>query len=245
MAAVVQGVHEVRRLLNQPPVVIGGLAVLARLSKSYRATVDLDLVDRLVGVPQLQVLRAATGAVAVEPAAVMLPTTFGPVTVDVLEVRQVELDQPSDDPGDRLHATAHAWASDTAGEMTIEVERTSGQRIEVVTPVAEPGPLVAMKLQSVMNREALKQGTDLLDIVRLTLDPVAGRIALSQIRAVADHVAYDVAAHVDLWFISAQERSLRWIRNTGNVDVTVDDLELVAELLLSAAARPAAGSGAT
>src|SRR5699024_1019894 len=100
MAAVVQGVHEVRRLLNQPPVVIGGLAVLARLSKSYRATVDLDLVDRLVGVPQLQVLRAATGAVAVEPAAVMLPTTFGPVTVDVLEVRQVELDQPSDDPGD-------------------------------------------------------------------------------------------------------------------------------------------------
>jgi len=31
MAAVVQGVEEVRQLIGQPPVVIGGLAVMCRL----------------------------------------------------------------------------------------------------------------------------------------------------------------------------------------------------------------------
>lgn len=63
MAAVVQGVEEVRVLIGQPPVVVGGLAVMCRLASPYRATTDLDVVDRLLGpVPQLQVLRAAQGA---------------------------------------------------------------------------------------------------------------------------------------------------------------------------------------
>jgi hypothetical protein len=44
-------------------VVVGGLAVMCCLSDPYRATTDLDVVDRLLGeVPQLQVLRAARGA---------------------------------------------------------------------------------------------------------------------------------------------------------------------------------------
>jgi hypothetical protein len=77
---------------------------MCRLSSPYRATTDLDVVDRLHGeVPQLQVLRAAQGAKPVEPAAVLLPTPYGQVKVDVLEVRQIEIDHPSDDPGDRLH----------------------------------------------------------------------------------------------------------------------------------------------
>jgi hypothetical protein len=60
MAAVVQGVEEVRILIGQPPVVVGGLAVMCRLASPYRATTDLDVVDRLLGpVPQRQVLRAA------------------------------------------------------------------------------------------------------------------------------------------------------------------------------------------
>lgn len=74
MAAIVQGVSEVRELIGQPPVIVGGLAVLARLSNPYRATVDLDIVDRRLGhVPQLEVLRAADGAEPVEPSAVLLP----------------------------------------------------------------------------------------------------------------------------------------------------------------------------
>lgn len=238
MASIVQGVAEVRDLLGQPPVVVVGLAVLSRLSTPYRATVDLDVVDRLLGdTPQLEVLRSADGAETAEPAAVLLPTAYGPVRVDVLEVQQVELDQPSDDPGDRLHASAHAWANDSATDLTIEVVLSGGGHIEVTTPVAEPGPLIAMKLQAVMNRSVAKQGTDLQDILRLTFDDRTRPAALAQIGAVDDAVARDIALHVDHWFVSKQAQSLRWIRQTGGDEVASDDLALAAELLGAAATR--------
>lgn len=238
MAAVIQGVAEVRDLIDETPVIVGGLAVLARLSNPYRATVDLDVVDRMLGAtPQLEVLRSAPGAEPVDPAAVLLPTAFGSVRVDVLAVRQAELDQPSDDPGDRLHASSHAWASDTATEMLIEVVRRDGQRVEVTTRVAEPGPLIAMKLQAVMKRSVGKQGTDLLDIVRLTLDDGTRSTVLRQIGGVTPAIASDVALHVDLWFVRRRQQVLQWTRNVGGDDVSLDDIDLVAELLGGAAVR--------
>jgi hypothetical protein len=141
MAAVVQGVEEVRTLIGHPPVVVGGLAMMCRLSRPYRATTDLDVVDRMLGeMPQLQVLRAARGAEPVDPASVLLPTTYGQVKVDVLEVRQIEIDQPSDDPGDRLHAFAHAWANDSATPARIMraklIQNTSGLLVVGFGPVA-------------------------------------------------------------------------------------------------------------
>ena len=202
MAAVVQGVAEVRALIGQPPVVVGGLAVMCRLSDPYRATTDLDVVDRLLGeVPQLQVLRGAHGAESVEPTSVLLPTPYGQVKVDVLEVRQIEIDQPSDDPGDRLHASAHAWANDTASEVTIEVVPLNGAHVEVSALVAEPGPIVAMKLQAIMNRAVAKQGTDLQDIARLILDEQVRSAALAQLRGCDASIAADIALHVELWLV--------------------------------------------
>jgi hypothetical protein len=155
----------------------------------------------------------------------------------VLEVRQVELDHPSDDPGDRLHASAHAWANDTATDLSIEVLGAGGERVKVITPVAEPGPLIAMKLQAVMNRSVDKQGTDLLDIMRLTVDEVTWPAALSQIGSVDAAVARDIALHVDLWFVRRRERALQWIHGAGGRDLTSDDLDLVTELLNDAAQR--------
>lgn len=184
MAAVVAGVIEVGSHIGQPPVIVGELAVLSRLSPPYRATTDLDVVGRRrSGLRQLEVLRAPTDAKSIEPAAVELATPYGPVKGDVLEVRQVETDHPSDDPGDRLHASAHAWANDTATGLTMEVIVPEGGTIEVTAPVAEPGPLVAMKLQAIMNRSVEKQGADLLDI-RLCLDSATRPVALKQIRGV-------------------------------------------------------------
>jgi hypothetical protein len=238
MAAVVQGVEEVRILIGQPPVVVGGLAVMCRLASPYRATTDLDVVDRLLGAaPQLQVLRAARGAEPVEPTSVLLPTVHGHVKVDVLEVRQIEIDQPSDDPGDRLHAFAHAWASDTATGLTIEVVPLSGGHVEVSALVAEPGPLVAMKLQAIMNRAVAKQGTDLQDIVRLILDQEARPAALAQLGRCDASTAADIALHANLWLVDRRRQALRWIHDVGGAELTLDDLDLVAELLLAACER--------
>jgi hypothetical protein len=237
MVAVVQALIQVRDTLSRPPVIVGGLAVLARLSTPYRATVDLDVVDRMRGPSQLDLLRAVSGAEPVEPAAVLLPTPVGPVRVDVLPVRQAELDRPSDDPGDRLHASSHAWAHDSATDLTLEIIRPNGQPLAVTTPVAEPGPLIAMKLQAVMNRSTGKQGTDLLDIVRLTLDPATRPAALNQIQDVDPAIAHDIALHVDLWFRRDTRKAQRWITQAGGTDVTAEDLELVAELLDEAVHR--------
>lgn len=238
MAAIVQGIAEVRSVIGQPPVIVGGLAVLCRLSSPYRATTDLDVVDRRHGAtPHLQVLRAVSGAEPVEPAAVLLPTAFGPVKLDVLEVRQIEIDHPSDDPGDRLHASAHAWAHDTATNLTIEVATPKRESIEVTTPVAEPGPLIAMKLRAVMNRSIQKQGTDLLDIIRLTFDAGTREVALQQIRAVDDSVARDIAVHVELWFGTRRTQALEWVRRAGGAGLVIDDIDLVHELLSGASRR--------
>ena len=238
MAAIVQGITEVRDLIGQAPVVVGGLAVLCRLSAPHRATTDLDVVDRLRGpAPQLEVLRAASGAQRVEPAAVLLPTRYGPIKVDVLEVRQIEIDHPSDDPGDRLHAWSHAWANDTATDVTIEVMLIGGDRVHVTAPVAEPDPLVAMKLQAVMNRSTNKQGTDLQDIVRLVLDRSAGPTALEQIGTCEAPMPADIAAHVDLWLRGRRADALRWIRASGGGDLTLEDIDLAADLIAAACTR--------
>lgn len=238
MAAVVQGVREVEAILGRAPVVVGGLAVMCRLSNPYRATTDLDVVDRgTAGPAHLEVLRSVPGAVAVEPAAVELATEFGPVRVDVLEVRQAEIDHPSDDPGDRLHAASHAWAHDTRTDVTIRASCRDGRTVEVVAPVAEPGPLIAMKLQALMDRGVDKQGTDLQDLLRLTLDPVAGPTAMGQIASCDAGVAEDLGFHVRKWLVRDRREAVRLLARSGGADLVLDDVDLVAELLLGAVER--------
>lgn len=245
MASIVRGIETVARSIGQPPTVVGGLAVMSRLSKPHRVTVDLDIVDRgLHDASQLEVLRSVEGADVVEPSAVSLQTEYGAVKVDVLEVRQVELDQPSNDPGDRLHATAHAWAFDTATDVTFIVELGDDKRLIVTTPVAEPGPLIAMKLQAVDDRGTAKQGTDLLDIVRLTSDRRTREAALAQLEAVDDSVAADIALHVDRWLVKKRQHALTRINRVPGAEVVADDLDLVAELLASACSGRRAGGNA-
>jgi hypothetical protein len=238
MTAVVQAIADIERLVGRPAVVVGGLAVLCRMSTQHRATTDLDIVDRLLGSrPHLELLREVSGAQSVQPAAVMLPTAFGVARVDVLEVNQVEIDQPSDDPGDRLFAAAHAWAYDTASPVDLRAEPLQGAAVQVRTMVAGPGPLIAMKLQAVMNRASSKQGTDLGDIVRLVLDPAARDRALQQIATCPDEMAGDIGLHANLWLVQRRLETLRSIEAAGGFDVEGDDIDLVAELLSEAARR--------
>ncbi len=96
--------------------------------------------------------------------------------------------------------------------------------------MAEPGPLIAMKLQSIMNRGRVKEATDLLDIVAFTLDPVTGPTSRSQL-ADADRVLRgDALLHVQLWFEDRVDRSLRLVRNIPE-GRELDDLRLVGDLL--------------
>lgn len=92
-----------------------------------------------------------------------------------------------------------------------------------------------MKLQSIMNRPAAKEGTDLLDIIRLSLDPVAGHAVRSQLSRADQQLRLDAALHVERWFFERANRSLQVIRAVPEGRTTeLDDLHLVGELITNA-----------
>lgn len=229
MSALAQAIPEIAALTGRPVVVIGGLAVVCRLTDPYRVTSDLDTVDRRgPGVPAQLELLLASGAEASGVAGVLVPTSAGRVQVDVLEVTDAALADLSDDPTDRLHVLSHAWAAETATPIWL---RADGRPAFTVA-VAEPGPLIAMKLQSIMNRGAAKEATDLLDIIRLTLDPIAGSVLRSQLAGASSRLREDADLHVQRWFGDHADRLLRRVRAIPEgYDTQAGDLELVGELL--------------
>jgi hypothetical protein len=111
--------------------------------------------------------------------------------------------------------------------------------------MAEPGPLVAAKLQSVMDRPGAKAGTDLLDIVRLTLSPRTRPAVLAQCGDCADHLAGAARQRAGLWFGTRRLDSIRLIRAVGGHDVDGDIVDLVGELLIDAFGRAADGARGT
>lgn len=216
-------------------VVVGGLAVLCRLSRPYRATTDLDTVSRLEEgqTGQLELLVAA-GATLSGPSGVQLPTALGPVQIDVLQVADADFDPLPDDPTGRLHVLSHAWAADTATLMTLMAD--APPPVDVL--VAQPAALVAIKLQSAMNRGAAKEGTDFLDIVRLSTDPVTNRPVVDGLQSAGQQLKDDALLHVGRWFEKGRDRTLKRIRTIPEGGATtMDDLDLVAELLTAALGR--------
>ncbi len=126
---------------------------------------------------------------------------------------------------------SHAWAAATCTPVLIRTHGVPDLRVQV----AEAGPLVAMKLRSIMNRGAAKEGTDLLDIIRLTLDQTVGPDVRRQLAGAHAQLRQDAILHAQLWFADRSDRALRLIRaGPEGRDVQLDDLHLVGELLQGA-----------
>jgi len=229
LAAIVSAIPITARDTGRPVIVVGGLAVLCRLSTPYRATTDLDTVARLQAgqVGQLELLVAA-GATRSGPTGAQVATPLGPVQVDVLEITEADFDPLPDDPTDRLHVLAHAWAAQTSTQVRLVADDVG----PVTVLVAHPAALVGMKLQSVMNRGAAKEGTDLLDIVRLLTDPSTAAAVVQGLREADGQLRSDALLHAKRWFTTSIDRTLARIRAVPEGSTTtLDDLALVAELL--------------
>ena len=86
MSALAHAIPVIASRTGREVIVIGGLAVVCRLTRPYRATGDLDTVDRrgTNETPQLQLLLAsgaeASGAEASGVSGVLVPTTAGRFT---------------------------------------------------------------------------------------------------------------------------------------------------------------------
>ncbi len=213
-------------------VLVGGLAVMCRLPAPYRVTTDLDTVDRRAVDQDSQLeLLVSAGATPSGPSGVLVRTPFGDVQVDVLQVTDADVADLPDDPTDRLHVQSHAWAASTATGLVLTVEEIP----PLTVAVAEPGPIIAMKLQSIMNRGAAKEGTDLLDIVRLTLDRSCGPASRDQLEAADRQLRADALLHARRWFHQAADRSLKKVRAVPEGrDLELDDMRLVGDLLVAA-----------
>jgi hypothetical protein len=95
-----------------------------------------------------------------------------------------------------------------------------------------------MKLQSVMDRGAAKEGTDLLDIVRITLDRTCGPTSRDQLESADAQLRIDALLHARQWFDRFDTQSLRKIRAVPEGrDVEIDDMRLVGDLLVGALDR--------
>jgi len=232
MSALVHAIPSIVERTKREVVLIGGLAVMCRLNQPYRVTTDLDTVNRRGDSepPQLELL-LASGAEPSGISGALVHTPAGDVQVDVLEVTDADLNALPNDPTDRLHVLAHAWAASSASLMIIR----ANDMPDLEVAVAEPGPLIAMKLQSIMNRGATKEGTDLLDIIRLSLDAGCGPRARTQLDAADVQLRNDAALHARRWFDEYAGRSSRLVRAVPEGrDTQLDDLHLVGELLESA-----------
>lgn len=229
MSALILAIPQVAARTGRGVIVIGGLAVVCRLTSPYRATSDLDTVNRRTPnqIPQLQLL-IDSGATPSGPSGALVPTDAGPVQVDVLEVTDTDLSPLPDDPTDRLHVLSHAWAAATATPVVIRA--TDVPKLTVA--VAEPGALIAMKLQSLMNRGAAKEGTDLLDITRLSLDPVTGPLVRTQLAEADAQLRSDAVLHTRRWFNEHASRSIKLVQAVPEGrQLQIDDLRFVGELL--------------
>ncbi|MGH3586740.1 MAG: hypothetical protein ACRDQ0_10495 [Pseudonocardia sp.] len=235
MTRLVSAVPVVAEHTGRAVVLVGGLAVMCRLDAPYRATTDLDTVDRSVDgqQPQLELLLSA-GAARSGPSGALVSTPFGAVQVDVLQVTDADIRDLPEDPTDRLHVLSHAWAASTATGLVLAADELPPLKVAV----AEPGPIIAMKLQSIMNRGAAKEGTDLLDIVRLTLDRTCGPTSREQLAAADRLLRADALLHARRWFDQAADRSLKRVRAVPEgASLEVDDLRLVGDLLIAALDR--------
>ncbi|QUQ71528.1 hypothetical protein [Kutzneria sp. CA-103260] len=233
--ALLQAIPEVEYRLGRPVTLVGGLAVLSRLgTAAHRVTTDVDTVNRRADGErgQLEVL-LASGATAIDGAGAMITTESGEVRIDVLEISERELAELSEDPTDRLYALAHDWALRTATPLQIRAA-AGGTAFEHSVKVAEPGPLIATKLQALPNRSKTKEATDILDIIRLALDPQTGPAIRRQLAFSDSQLRHDAALHVQAWFVDNASRTLRLVRTTpAGADTASDTVALVGELLLA------------
>lgn len=195
---------------------IGGVAVMVRLSQAHRATQDIDEVVEPSS-PTAAVLIAGPGAVEHR-----VETADG-VRVDLIAVgdRDLALLQPADLPehdDDRLWALAHDFALRSAEPALIRVTDPAGSLIaETASPVATAAALFATKLQSAPRRSGdtqAKRGSDVYDAF-LLLDQLGPHTLADALRQGPHDLATLVSGLAARLLDHEAERTLRWTAHAG------------------------------
>lgn len=194
-------------------VVVGGIAVSARLGRAHRATADVDtVVDNTTPPDAVEAVLALPGS---EPD----PDQNHRVWVDgtKIEFLRVEPVTPADLEGvperNALFVASHTWALDRASPLTLIAQ--DDRAVSATAPFATPGPLIAMKLHAIQSRSAFgpdKRGGDAWDIYRLLLDLDADGAVTAELVAAPEPLPHLVADAARRVLLDGARRAVGWMR---------------------------------
>jgi predicted nucleotidyltransferase len=215
-------------------VLVGGLAVMARLATVHRATSDLDALS---GDDQFVLVCESTipGATRVADKLVIDDITVDAIIVDG-DVSFGAIEAAVDAPLDRLFTAGHRFALDDARPIDLI---GSGRRTRVL--VADARALLVTKLHAYLSprRDPAKGGSDALDLVRLgelvVRQPTGRRLTSGEVPA--------LVAQVARWGLEAvasdPARLRRRLRSVGAPDPAPALLGLLLDDLAGASTPPA------
>lgn len=219
-------------------VIVGGVAVAARLGQAHRGTTDVDaVVDEDAHPDAIEALLALPGAQP-DPTGAHRVRVAG-TKVELIGVGPVD-DRSFDGMTDMqtLFVAAHTWALATASPLTLEAG--ADPTVRATGPFATPAALFAMKLHAIQDRRTTsrpeKRNSDALDLYRLMLQLDAQgslRAALSAgpaplrrtVRAAVQKVLIDDAVRTRGWLSASDDQS---------GPVTADELRYLAQPVVDA-----------
>ncbi len=219
-------------------VIVGGVAVAARLGQAHRATIDVDaVIDEVAHPDAIEALLALADAQPDPTAAHRVQ--LGGTKVELIGVGPVD---DSSFAGmtemQTLFVAAHTWALDTATPLTLVA--AADPTVRASAPFATPAALFAMKLHAIQDRRPTsqpeKRGSDALDLYRLLLELDADgslRVALAAAPAPLRRATRAAAQKV---LIDGAVRTRGFMSAVGDQTgpVTADELRYLAQPVVNA-----------
>lgn len=217
---------------------VGGLAVMVRLSEAHRVTTDFDQAssgpDQAIALLVAQGARRTSNGVEIPGEQVRLDLLDATASLRELESMWPTLESDEERRAWQL-AAACRYALDTAVDTDILVVDREEVVAGVALPVAIAGALVALKLHAIVapDRNPDKGTTDIYDTWRLVRAWGPSVIAADLSRAPAPMLR-TAAAELTTVFVDDVERAAHRLRRAsvpGVQAVSVDDLAAVAVVL--------------
>ncbi len=220
-------------LRGRDPVLVGGLAVMLRVTDAYRATHDLDFVfDAPEGRDALVAALVHEGA-ASDSADAPQRLRVGTATVDIIDTAPLPaaIDDLPDDEGSRLFVCAHRFAWQTGTPIVL-----AGPPSPLTCRVATASALVVCKAHALAfgrrQRRAQKRASDLGDLYRLASVVLADEAEVLALRSAPWALAAQcVRALASDLLGDAASSTAAQLRRGGHVSGDVADGEAIAPLV--------------
>lgn len=218
MVSLVRAIAALREAELAHYVVVGGVAVIARLGEAHRATGDVDtVVDETEPPDAIEALLALPSA-SPHPDGAAHQVMVEETKVEVIGVGSLDydaLDGLTD--RQRLFVAAHRWALDTATDLNVVAG--ADQSVAAQAPFATPAALVAMKLHAIQDRRVAggqdKRASDADDVYRLLLRFDAEGSLRADLSTAPEVLRRAVRDALQLFFVDQAVRTSRWLASSA------------------------------